>query len=247
MRTKQYYLAVIFICFLFFTAKSQVSGYMGKTVEISYTNQFFLSTQNMKNGDFPLFTINSFRLEKVVARHGSLVFSYNMFSSIVTIENYYFTYYDSSSGYQNYMEPSGNDKFFTVQSKVYGLQYKIYTNGWLAPIGSYFSFGASYLEGHSSDYLINISELNPKNTDFHRLYLTASYGKKWMLNNRISFHLGVNSALSLDLNSFPFSISFGNYSNNQEDVDKAFQDLVKKRMRRMMFMNLEFGFGILLF
>ena len=240
MRTKQYYLAVIFLCFLFFTAKSQVSGYMGKTVEISYTNQFFLSTQNIKNGDFPLFTINSFRLEKVVARHGSLVFSYNMFSSTVTIENYSFAYYDSSYGYQNYMEPSGKDKFFTVQSRVYGLQYKIYTKGWLAPIGTYFSLGASYLKGHSSDYLININipELHPQNTDFHRLYLTVSFGKKWMLNNWISFHLGVNSALS-------FNLSIFNYEDSE--VDMAFQDLVKRQMRRMMFLNFDLGIGILLF
>ncbi|RKX17381.1 MAG: hypothetical protein DRP35_11010, partial [Candidatus Zixiibacteriota bacterium] len=182
----------------------------------------------------------------------SLLFSFNIFSSIVLTDEYYFEYETTDQfGYQytDYFEPSGQDKTFTVQSKVFKLQYKIYTNNWLAPVGSYYLLGLSFLEGHSSDYLVNSPEVKDiiKNTTFNRIYLTFGYGKKWMLNNRLSFHLGVNSALSFDLNSFPFTISFGSSSNSNGNIDDAFQTLVKKRIRKMQLMNMEFGIGILLF
>jgi len=252
MTSKSIFLVIPVFILTLALGKAQVSGYMGKTFELSYANQFFPSIQNINNGDFPLFTINSFRLEKVVTRHGSLLFSFNMFSAIVLTDGYYFKYEKTDQyGYQytENFEPVGQDKTFTVQSKVFGLQYKIYTNDWLAPVGSYFLSGVSFLEGHSSDYLINSPEVKDitKNTTFNRVYLTFGYGKKWMLNNRLSFSLGVNSALSFDLNSFPFTISFGSSSNSLGNIDNAFQDLVKKRIRRMQFMNMEFGIGILLF
>lgn len=248
----KYYMKIlkklILIVFVFITAydaDGQVSGYMGKTFEVSYSNKFFLSKLNMNNGDFPLFSMNNFRLEKTVARNASFVVSFDIFTAFVNMEqNYFYSNQYDQSGYLKEFTISNQDNIFSVNSKVIGIHYRIYTQNWLSPVGSYYSFGIYSLTANSKDYLSHTLEakgvLNKK--IFRKQYLAFSYGKKIMLNNTISFHVGINSAISI------FSTdSLLDDDINFEDVNDYFQYVVKVRLRKMMLINVEVGLGVLLF
>ncbi len=237
------HLILLILIMGFFPVKAQVPGYMGRTFELSYSGQIFPSLQNLDNGDFPMFLIHSFRLEKTVERHGSLSFSYNMFTTNVNLGEVYFEG-DSIDQYGSpyTVTPVQKDKIFKLQAKVFGLHYVVYKRGWLSPVGDYLSFGLLYLNAQSPDYLIYTPgiENQVSNKKFSRVYLSFSFGKKWMMSNRLSFRMAVNSA-------FSFSTDLFGSDSYSRDPDIYFQNIVKKRVRKMLLLNLEMGAGFLLF
>ncbi len=242
MKNIKYIILIVFTT-VAISAKCQTPGYLGKTFDLSYSYQFFQSLINMDQGEFPLFGINNFRLEKTIDRNWSMVISYDMFSPIVVMdENIQFaSKIPDQYGDMQYYDINDQDKVFTVNSQMFGLHFRKYTKGWLSPIGSYFSFGLYHITTTSEDYLSHTPLADSKNLDtkFQRYYVSYSYGQKWMMNDWLSLHLGANMALSFSADLF------GDYYG--DDAEQYYQIAVKKRIRKMLLFNLEFGVGVLLF
>jgi len=281
------YIITISFTLLFLSAQSQVSGYLGKTFEVSYAAQLSTGIQysrilglGAEEETIPFLempqNIHSFRLEKVISKHSSLLVNYSILNQRMSEHYFVISELDNEYCQQMYYDAIINEdeSDLDIQSRIISLKHVVYTNGWLAPLGTYFSYGISMVTTNYNNFTFQVSDkdncyydgyyynstgvkVDSYKTDNQvskRFLIDFSLGRKWMLTNYVTFHLAFNTSLTLKRVSL--------FDDDDDHYDKisttrcnyyysfnrdSHTEKVIQGISNTTFFNIEAGFGILIF
>jgi len=260
---------IISFVLFFVPSKSQITGYMGKTFEISYTNQISSGIILPKIETSAFFNkpsdINSFRLEKAISKHSSLLINFGILNNQISKNNFINCNYDINLN-KVYYDAITNKNDLIVRSKIFSIKHIVYIKGWNTPLGLYFSYGLSaiFTNYNNFDFELNencndnyyysspsnisdIKNVTKDNININKTFVDFSMGKKWILTNFITFHLGFNTSLTLPKPN-------NNVTNKTTTCDSyylfdktSYQKTIRYSVSNPMFFNIEAGIGFLIF
>jgi hypothetical protein len=249
MKTIRYISILVLFTISSFCAKAQMAGYMGKTFEVSYTNLIFPNY----GIPYPELSVHSFRLEKVISRRSAFLLKFDILPQQMDEDdiNKRKQLYDDVNLYKEV----GNRKL-SIQTTVFSLHHVLYTHGWVAPVGSYFSYGISLANINYNNFDIEVEpyiddgyvqvkfkDIKAAPETIRKVYVDLSFGRKWMLFNRISLRAEIGGRLNMKtLNESYYSMSETTFFDKQE-----YKKEVQHRVSVGLLFNAGIGIGVLLF
>jgi hypothetical protein len=219
-------------------------------IEFNYENYLYNGAKNSI-----AFNLNyKFNIGYVISRSLALSFSYQFAPT-----GFHTQYIAESLIYLN--EEDIHSIFYKGNASFYGLNVELFNKvkkGNLAPMGGYFTLGAGMLIGKGKvvDYLVEynqyyshltpipysdkIADLNIDDNKFSAFGIKIGYNNRRIISNRLNLNIGAESIL------FPRFIGigiFGDSSNYREEylIEAMY------RYNRFFFINVNIGFGVLLF
>ena len=231
--------------FLFYplVVSAQVPGYQGKRFSLEcdglFMSAFFNPNENLKKGMTSFNARYHVNTDYVLTKDISFGATYGMFNTgwSPTYEGY--------DVYGNASHATHKD-YFKVNSNIAGIYFKFFSSnkGAIAPSGAYQKLGTSLIRfkpsfHHSDDSLVDgagkPSSLN------NMIMLTYGFGKQTIFYNRFVLRYGIEFGMSPTI----FNLIFRNKGSINANHYSGLT--IKERMLSAYLLNINVGFGIILF
>lgn len=258
MRHPLIYLFTLFIIIGTNNVFAQMApGYMGKNLSIHggmfFSPAFSGPNQNGENGFIKFNKANHFAIDFVSGRMTSLELVLQTYNTQVDYNKFYTNNIDSYRGFDN-----GDD--FNISStnshtdnyngllyvKNYGFNIKQFSEGRIAPYGSFFKYGILYNTFTvESGNLFSEMEKKPMHMDsYNGVFLNFGLGKQRIYWDILMVSYGVNFSLPIygGYLNHTFSLEDSSY-----DGENFIEDSSKARLASYHLMNVYFSLGLLLF
>lgn len=264
-------LIVVFI-FLFANTFAQVSGYLGKRAVVSYSNYFMFGFR----GPGPNYGSAKDEFSPTLNNTHCLNFEYAQKQRVNICAS--FQYLRTGIAYDrgqeigifasDYVDPycyPGRTRYkgdyFTpakLTSLNFGLAYKLFNRGYIAPLGTYqkveflllfetvtFDNKNFYVESpvnwNYDDVLVNVG---PEKYNYRNVVLSYSIGRSRIFYNRIVLDYGVRCGIAPS-GIIPFV--FSDYADTKSTMERHFRTEANRRIFRQQLFNFHLGIGFLAF
>ncbi len=257
---------------LFYSANSQVSGYMGKRAVIGYSNYFMLGLKgpgpvNSAPSDDPSLTINN-------AHCLNFEYAYKQRKMVCLSAQYIRTGLAYDKGIQNGFFDSGSSELYPypgssrysgsfskpalLTSINFGLGVKMFKNGFIAPTGRYRKLEVlllfEKLEYDSQNFKVDVTEYSSQEDDtlkvlgkgeysYKNIAFAYTIGKQRILKDKFVLDFGIRFAYTPSMNIITVAASDAYVS----DVEGYFRRASNLRIARQQLFNLHVGLGFLAF
>jgi hypothetical protein len=240
---------------------AQVPGYMGKRLMLGYSNNFFVTASGptARTNEAGFNTTHCFNLEYTIKNRTNLCASFQMFNTGTMLnKNIEVSGYDpASQEYLNYTymySPVGDEPIF-VSTKTFGIGFKFFPTGSLAPLGKYKKLELlllfSDVSYSNNSFIINENyqgtysrgTIGAGEYTFKTFALAYTLGRQRVLFDRIVLDYGIQFAL---LPAGFFATLNGDedfYSNST--IESNFRSVTNARLFRYNIFNFHLGLGLL--
>ncbi len=238
-RIQGLFIVLLMLCSQY--AQSQVPGYLGKRMNLSYefslypnyllVDMFDVGLYSPEESISYLYTSNGLVLDYVVSERVEL--SLKLSYAVSPKKNFYYIERDAPFFDSYYIE-----EFHDIKSMTYDIGFNLYVNDNVAPVGNFMRFSLFYAnitdntrEAFETDLSRDISSSVPEKTKAGLFGLGFGYYHKRIIKDYFSLTLGCRMNLSTSLGSVLFAGGYQTkvYSDGSTSFNvMAYQSEMKK-------------------